>query len=63
MSEEAKRIKELEEEIQNTKNYYNKRIREIEEKHKYGKTLSSKPPAKSGKQEVSEDKKLQEQVD
>lgn len=32
---EAKKIVELEDELQKTKNYYNKRIREIEEKNKY----------------------------
>jgi hypothetical protein len=33
---EAKRVKQLEEELQKTKDYYNKRIREIEDKYKYG---------------------------
>lgn len=37
MGPDAQRIKELEEEVQNTKNYYNKRIREIEDKYKFGK--------------------------
>eukprot|EP00347_Sterkiella_histriomuscorum_P002106 403369452 len=48
---ESKRILELEEEIQTTKNYYNKRIREIEDKYKFRipdkeekKTVQSKPP-------------------
>ena len=35
-SEEAKQVKVLEEELKKTKTYYNKRIREIEDKHKYG---------------------------
>lgn len=35
-SGDSKRIKELETELEKTKSYYNKRIREIEEKHKYG---------------------------
>ena len=37
---------ELEEELQNTKNYYNKRIREIEDKYKFGKVppKDKKPP-------------------
>ena len=30
-------IKQLEEELATTKTYYNKRIREIEDKYKYGK--------------------------
>jgi hypothetical protein len=29
-------VKQLEDELAKTKTYYNKRIREIEEKHKYG---------------------------
>lgn len=33
---EAKQVKKLEEELQTTKDYYNKRIREIEDKYKYG---------------------------
>ena len=33
---EAKKVKQLEEELQKTKDYYNKRIREIEDKYKYG---------------------------
>lgn len=33
---EAKQVKQLEEELQKTKDYYNKRIREIEDKYKYG---------------------------
>lgn len=32
---EAKKVLELEEELQKTKNYYNKRIREIEDKYKF----------------------------
>jgi chromosome segregation ATPase len=36
-SAEAKQAKLLEEELQKTKAYYTKRIREIEDKHKYGK--------------------------
>jgi hypothetical protein len=35
-SGDSKKIKELEDEIQQTKSYYNKRIREIEDKYKYG---------------------------
>ena len=38
-SGDSKRIKELESELEKTKSYYNKRIREIEEKHKYGGAL------------------------
>ena len=34
-SVESKRIIELEQEVESTKTYYNKRIREIEEKNKY----------------------------
>ena len=46
---EAKKIKELESEIDTLKTYYNKRIREIEEKAKYttkpgASEKSSKPP-------------------
>ena len=33
---ESKLVKQLEEELQKTKNYYNKRIREIEDKYKFG---------------------------
>tara|TARA_B110000285_G_C15130655_1_gene623352 strand:+ start:1195 stop:1353 length:159 start_codon:yes stop_codon:yes gene_type:complete len=29
-------VKQLEDELAKTKTYYNKRIREIEDKHKYG---------------------------
>jgi len=32
---EAKKIAELEKEIETTKTYYNKRIKEIEDKYKY----------------------------
>lgn len=42
---EAKKVKQLEEELQKTKDYYNKRIREIEDKHKFGKvTARTKQP-------------------
>lgn len=34
---EARKVKELEDEIQKTKTYYNKRIKEIEDKYKFGK--------------------------
>ena len=34
-SEDFKKVKQLEEEIQNTKTYYNKWIREIEDNHKF----------------------------
>jgi len=34
---DSKMVKQLEEELANTKTYYNKRIREIEDKYKYGK--------------------------
>lgn len=37
LTQDAKRVRDLEDELQKTKTYYNKRIREIEEKYKYGK--------------------------
>lgn len=39
---EAKRIKELESEIETIKAYYNKRIREIEDKYKFNKPTTDK---------------------
>lgn len=47
-SEEAKQVKVLEEELKKTKTYYNKRIREIEDKHKYGMGKAPKAPGDSG---------------
>ena len=35
-SGDSRLIKDLEDELQKTKSYYNKRIREIEDKYKYG---------------------------
>ena len=52
-SSEGKRIKELENENEKIKNYYTKRIREIEEKNKYG---GKKPPSASTKTKKDEDK-------
>ena len=52
-SSEGKRIKELENENEKIKNYYTKRIREIEEKNKYG---SKRPPSASNKTKKDEDK-------
>lgn len=37
----------LEEELKKTKTYYNKRIREIEDKYKYGMGKAPKAPADS----------------
>lgn len=47
-SEDAKQVRVLEEELKKTKNYYNKRIREIEDKYKYGMGKAPKAPADSG---------------
>lgn len=41
-SGDSKLVKQLEKDLQDTKNYYNKRIREIEEKAKYGKLKNGK---------------------
>jgi hypothetical protein len=45
-SAEGKRIAELEKEVQTTKDYYNKRIRELEDKYKFraDKKVGAKPP-------------------
>ena len=52
---EAKRVQELEEELQKTKNYYNKRIREIEDKYKFRipekESKLQKPPKAAEKKE------------
>lgn len=40
---EAKLVKQLEEELQKTKSYYNKRIREIEDKYKFGNAVPKIP--------------------
>ena len=57
---EAKQVKQLEEELQKTKDYYNKRIREIEDKYKYGmgkaKSKTSDAP-KSNRSSVTQDAK------
>lgn len=47
-SEDAKQVAVLEEELKKTKTYYNKRIREIEDKYKYGMGKAPKAPADSG---------------
>lgn len=64
---EQTKIKELENEIETLKAYYNKRIAEIEERHKKlpgGKVPASKPD-KPPKQDTAADnaKELQEQID
>jgi hypothetical protein len=51
---EGKRIKELENENEKIKNYYTKRIREIEEKNKYG--VSKRPPSASQKTKKDDEK-------
>lgn len=42
---EAKKVKELEDELQKTKDYYNKRIREIEDKYKF--KINPKEPVRA----------------
>ena len=40
---EAKKVNELEDELKNTKNYYHKRIKELEERYRYGGSWPAKP--------------------
>ena len=51
-SAEAKQAQLLEEELQKTKAYYTKRIREIEDKYKYG--MGKTPAPKSSRSQASE---------
>ena len=46
-SGDSKLVKSLEDDLAKTKNYYNKRIREIEEKHKYGMGPKAKDSARA----------------
>ena len=58
---EARKVKELEDEIQKTKTYYNKRIKEIEDKYKFGKVQpDSKPPTKPNKEAAQRAREEQE---
>jgi len=57
-SGDSKRIKELESELEKTKSYYNKRIREIEEKHKYGGALKKAASQKSESHRSKDDSNL-----
>ena len=70
-SAESKLVKQLEKDLEDTKNYYNKRIREIEDKYKYGKQSKvsgrdketvSEPP-KSTRSQQSEKKLAEVQND
>ena len=65
-SADAKLVKQLEDELQKTKNYYNKRIREIEDKYKYGNVgakSSARRPSTSGPSAVGDSSALKEQND
>ena len=56
----SKYVKELESELEKTKNYYNKRIREIEDKYKFGN--GKRPLAASAKESnAGTEPKLQSQ--
>jgi hypothetical protein len=52
-SAEAKQAKLLEDELQKTKAYYTKRIREIEDKYKYGMGKAPAGPPKSNRSQTS----------
>ena len=56
---EAKKVNELEDELQKTKTYYHKRIRELEDKYKFntGKDLKKSPAGIKAKSSPAEDKK------
>lgn len=56
-SGDSKLVKELEAELEKTKSYYNKRIREIEDKYKYG---ANKTGPKSSRSHTSTDSKKQD---
>lgn len=53
---DAKRVAELEGELEQTKLYYQKRIRELEEKYRYG-------GAAKEKKEDKKDKKIEKKAD
>jgi predicted nucleic acid-binding Zn-ribbon protein len=48
---DAKRVAELEDELEQTKQYYMKRIREIEDKHKYGGAATTSKDKKDDKKD------------
>ena len=54
MGPDAKRVQELEHELETTKTYYNKRIREIEEKNRFKAPIvdSKKETSKAGKSQI-----------
>ena len=64
-SGDSKIIKELEKELEKTKSYYNKRIREIEDKYKYGRGGSAARASEAPKSQRSQksDKSDKLQVD
>lgn len=56
-----KMVKDLEDELEKTKSYYNKRIREIEDKYKYGKVGGAKS-SRSNQSDAVQMTDLKEQV-
>ena len=59
-SGETQRVKQLEDEISKIKNYYNKRIREIEDKYKYGgKTSAVSHRSSQSDRKTIEDQRLE----
>lgn len=64
---DAKRVTELEQELENTKQYYQKRIREIEDKYKFNKPSDKKGGKASTAAVVAKDvpdtRALEEQID
>lgn len=61
-SGDSKMVKQLEDELAKTKTYYNKRIREIEDKYKYG--MGKKPEShRSGRAEAQRSDRVSQRTE